>query len=187
MALNTEFIVKMPIGQKLLVLVALILLIGILYWLMIASKLKEEYEQKENSLNDKRTELAKLETVEKDKEKLDRELKEKERKLEKAKEKLPTETEMENLFLTISDLGKQNGISFEIFKPLPERKQGDLYWEVPIELKYKGNYRYVMNFFYKVTHLSRIVNFGGVGITGAKGGSDINVNCTATTYKFAGK
>lgn len=187
MALNSEFIVKMPIGQKLLVLIALILLIGLLYWLLIASKLKEDYEAKDKSLKVKRTELAQLQTVEKDKEKLQREMKEKERKLEKAKEKLPTETEMENLFLTISDLGKQNGIKFAMFKPKPEKKEKALYVKVPIDLKFSGSYRYVMNFFYKVTNLPRIVNFSGIGIKSAKKTREITVNCIATTYKFAGK
>ena len=186
MALNTEFFVKMPIGQKLLIVAALVLTIGLLYYLLIDSKLTKEYNDKQSQLTEQRTELAKLETVEKDKEKLDRELKEKERKLEKAKEKLPTDTEMERLFLNISEIGQQNGISFKVFKPLAEKKQQDLYIEVPIDLSFSGSYRYAMNFFYKVTTLPRIVNFTGILITGGKG-SEIAVSCKAVTFKFAAK
>lgn len=187
MALNSDYIVKMPIGQKLLILAALITVIGLLYYFLIDSALTKEYKDLQGKLQTKRTDLAKLETVEKDKEKLDRELKEKERKLEKAKEKLPTETEMERLLINVSDIGQQNGIIFKTFKPQAERKQKDgLYIEVPIDLNFSGNFKYVMNFFYKVTTLPRIVNFTGVNLIGGKG-SNITVTCKAVTFKFAEK
>jgi len=186
MALNTEFFVKMSIGQKLLIVAALVLTMGLLYYLLIDSKLTKEYNDKQTQLTEKRTDLAKLETVEKDKEKLDRELREKERNLEKAKEKLPTDTEMERLFLNISEIGQQNGIQFIVFKPQPEKKQQDLYIEVPIDLSFSGSYRYAMNFFYKVTTLPRIVNFTGIQITAGKG-TEIAVSCKAVTFKFAAK
>lgn len=188
MALNSEYIVKMPIGQKLLILAALITVIGLLYYFTIDSDLTAEYKSKQGKLQEKRTDLAKLETVEKDKEKLDRELKEKERKLEKAKEKLPTETEMERLLLNISEIGQQNGISFKTFKPLKENKQKDgLYIEVPIDLAFSGNYKYAMNFFYKVTSLPRIVNFTGINMVSGKSGTEIAVTCKAVTFKFSAK
>jgi len=186
MALNAEFFVKMPIAQKILILAALIVLMILGYYFLWDADLTKDYEAKQSILSEKRAELAKLETVEKEKEKLDRELKEMERSLEKAKEKLPTETEMERLFLTISDLGKKNGVQFKVFQPKPEVNRNNLYTEVPIELQFTGNYVYTMNFFYKVTHLPRIVNFTGVGITQGKG-TEINVNCTAMTYKFLGR
>ncbi|HUT55087.1 MAG TPA: type 4a pilus biogenesis protein PilO [bacterium] len=189
MALNAEFLVKMPVSQKILVLAAAVAVLVLGYWFLIGSSLKSDLERMQAELSQAKSDLAKLETVQKDKEKLDRELKEKERKLEKAKEKLPTETEMERLLLTINELGQQNGIRFSNFKPLAERKEGNLYIEVPIELKFTGGYLYVMNFFAKVAALPRIVNFNGVSITGGGKGktSEIDVSCTASTYKFIGK
>jgi type IV pilus assembly protein PilO len=185
MALNSEYIVKMPIGQKLLILAALITVIGLLYYFLIDSELTKTYKGLQDKFQEKRTDLAKLETVERDKEKLDRELKEKERNLEKAKEKLPTDTEMERLLLNISEIGQQNGITFRTFKPQPEKKQKDgLYIEVPVDLNFSGNFKYVMNFFYKVTSLQRIVNFTGVSMVSSKG-TDINVTSKAVTFKFA--
>jgi type IV pilus assembly protein PilO len=188
MALNAEFIVKMPIAQKVLVLVGLILLLGLGYWFLIGSGLKKDLATAQTELQTKQTTLTKLRAVEKDKEKLDRELAEKERKLESAKKKLPTETEMERLLLDINDLGQQNGIKFATFKPAPEQRQGNLYIEVPIDLKFTGGYIYVMNFFYKVATLPRIVTFSGVSITGGGRGktSEVEVTCTASTYKFIG-
>ncbi len=184
MALNADYFIKMPIHQKLLILAALVALLFLGYYFLIDSKLTEEYKRKQGQLSSKRSELAKLETVERDKEKLDRQLKEKQRKLEKAKEKLPTETEMEKLFITISELGQKNGIKFSNFKPQTERAHGNLYIEVPISLDFTGSYVYVMNFFYKATHLPRIVNFHGLGISSGKKGNEISVKCTAVTYKF---
>jgi type IV pilus assembly protein PilO len=188
MALNAEFLVKMPVAQKLLVLAAIIIVLVLGYWLLIDNDLTKEYNSQKAELQRKKADLDKLKMVEKDKEKLDRELKEKERKLEKAKEKLPTETEMEKLLLTINDLGQQNGIRFQTFKPLKEENVQKLYIRVPIELKFSGNYLYVMNFFYKVTHLRRIVNFSGISMMSSggkkKATSEVKVSCTATTYRF---
>jgi len=187
MALNTDFIIKMPLLQKLLILAGVVTLTVLAYMFLMDSKLTQEYKRKQLELSGLRSELAKLETVEKDKEKLDRQLKEKERRLEKAKEKLPTETEMEQLLLTISELGQKNGITFKKFTPAGERSgEGGLYTEVPISLNFSGSYLYVMNFFYKVTNLSRIVNFAGLGMSASKG-KTIDVNCTAITYKFKEK
>ena len=189
MALNTDFLVKMPMSQKLLVLAAIVALLFLGYWLLFDNSLSDEYQAQTGILQDKKTQLKKLQTVEKDKQKLDRELQEKERKLEKAKEKLPTETEMERLLLTVNELGQKNGIKFSVFKPGGERKEGQLYIEVPIDLKFNGQYLYVMNFFYEVSILPRIINFSGISLSaGRKGGvNDISVNCTATTYKFIGR
>jgi type IV pilus assembly protein PilO len=190
MALNAEFLVKMPVSQKILVLAAVVAVLVLGYWVLIGSSLKSDLVRMQGELAQAKSDLAKLETVQKDKEKLDRELKEKERKLEKAKEKLPTETEMESLLMKINQLGQQNGIKFSNFKPMPERKEGNLYIEVPIQLRFTGGYLGIMNFFANVAGYERIVNFNGVAITGGKGGgrgSEVEVTCTASTYKFIGR
>ncbi len=186
MALNTDGLVKMPLIQKLIILVVIIILMAGGYFFFVHSKLAKELETAQQELVKQKAELAKLETVEKDREKLDRELKEKERKLEKAKEKLPTETEMEKLLLDISDIGKQNGISFEQFTPEKESAKENLYIEVPISLKFNGQYLYSMNFFYKVATLPRIVNFTGISIKNSGKSADnlVDISCTAKTYKF---
>ena len=187
MALNTEFFVKMPRGQKFLILGVVVALLVLGYWFGIDTDLSEELDTKRQELAAKKNDLAKLETVEKNRKKLERELQNKELELEKAKEKLPTETEMEKLFLTISELGQQNGVTFTNFQPGKESTKSNLYIEVPIALNFNGSYPYVLNFFYEVTHLPRIVRFEGIKITPQSNSNDINVSVTAKTFKFAGK
>ena len=187
MALNTEFFVKMPLGQKLLILAVVVALIVLGYWFGIDTDLSEQLDSKRDELAAKKNDLAKLETVEKNRKKLERELQNKELELEKAKEKLPTETEMEKLFLTISELGQENGITFQTFQPGTESTESNLYKVVPISLNFYGSYAYVLNFFYEVTHLPRIVRFEGIKISPKGLGNEISVSVTAKTFKFAGK
>jgi len=187
MAMNTEFFVKMPIGQKMLILGVVVALLFLGYWFGIDNDLSKELDSKRDELAAKKNDLAKLETVEKNRKKLERELQNKELELEKAKEKLPTETEMEKLFLTISELGQKNGITFKTFQPGKESTQSNLYKVVPISMNFTGSYPYVLNFFYEVTHLPRIVRFEGIKISPQKRGNDISVSVTAKTFKFAGK
>ena len=191
MALDTEFLVKMPLGQKLIILGVIVAVIGFSYWFFIDSKKKEEFSSLCKTLHDKEVNLASLRNQEQELNAIKKDIEIKKQELEGLKKKLPTGTEMEKLLLDINKEGESNGITFTDFRPTSERPaENNLYIEVPIKLKFRGNYRFVMVFFYNVTHkLERIVNFSGIHIQAPRGkkkakGSEVEVSCIATTYKI---
>jgi type IV pilus assembly protein PilO len=197
MALNTDFIVKMPVSQKLLILGALIALMVLGYWFFVDNKMNAQLKAlregdpanpSADNVASLEQELEKLKWVERDKQNLEQQLEEKKQQLRAIESKLPSEAEMERLLLDLSQQMKAGGLVAKDIKPQPHKDAG-LYMEVPIQLKLTGGYKYVMTFFSKVAEMDRIINFGGISIAlapEAKGAktSDVEVNCTATTYRL---
>ncbi len=102
---------------------------------------------------------------------------------------LPTSKEIPSLLANISNLGKDSGLEFLLFRPVPEVTR-EFYAEIPVEIRVRGTYQNVAIFFSKVGKMPRIVNIAGVTMDGAKetmGKWEIMTSCTATTFKFIEK
>ncbi len=91
---------------------------------------------------------------------------------------LPTSKEIPSLLSNISNLGKESGLEFLLFRPAPEINR-EFYAEIPVEIRVRGTYSNVAVFF---------VNISAVAMEGAKevmgGRWEIQTSCTATTFKF---
>ena len=117
-------------------------------------------------------------------------LKSYEEKLENAKlefkivtKKLPEKKEIPSLLSSISQSGRDAGLDFVLFQPLPERDK-DFYAEIPVSITVKGNYHNVVLFFDKVSRLSRIVNIDDIKMKASSGSDILTTSCTAVTYRF---
>lgn len=117
---------------------------------------------------------------------IEEELKKIENRLSEAQAQLPTEKEIPNLLTKISDLGSMVGLEFVLFQPKPEIPR-DFYNEVPIDIRIKGSYHTVAQFFDKIAHLSRIVNISNIAMRNPhleKGVIVLETSCLATTFRF---
>lgn len=184
-AINLEKIAKLPVSQKLLALGAVVILIGFLYYILLDKEYQNEIDKLNGQLSDLKTEISKIRAIAADINKVERELALLEKKLSEALTKLPNEAEVEKLLITVDKLGRDNGLNFQIFKPGKESPK-QLYTEVPIALKFTGNFFHVLRFFDEVSKLSRIITVSDLSMSQIGGGktSLIDVTCTATTYKF---
>lgn len=97
--------------------------------------------------------------------------------------KLPEKKEIPSLLSSVSQSGRDAGLEFILFQPLPERNK-EFYAEIPVSIKVSGNYHNVALFFDKVARLSRIVNIEDINMTALKGSSSLETSCTAVTYRF---
>lgn len=97
--------------------------------------------------------------------------------------KLPEKKEIPSLLASISQSGRDAGLDFLLFQPMPERDK-EFYAEIPVSIVVNGNYHNVVLFFDKVARLSRIVNIEDVKMNAGKGGNELNTSCTAVTYRF---
>jgi type IV pilus assembly protein PilO len=111
-------------------------------------------------------------------------------KLENAKlefnvvtKKLPEKKEIPSLLASISQSGRDAGLDFVLFQPLPERDK-DFYAEIPVSITVKGNFHNVALFFDKVARLSRIVNIDNINMRGETKNDTLTTSCTAITYRF---
>lgn len=97
--------------------------------------------------------------------------------------KLPEKSEIPSLLSSISQSGRDAGLDFILFQPMPERNK-DFYAEIPVSIIVTGNYHNVALFFDKVARLSRIVNIEDINMSAGKGGNTLETSCTAVTYRF---
>lgn len=186
MAITLETIVKLPTSRKIIILGVLVLaIIGLyfylIYWpnLELLKKKKAEMGALENQVRELRIVAANMKRFQAEAAKLREEL-------NLAITQLPTSKEIPTLLSNISQLGKESGLEFLLFKPAPEVNK-DFYSEIPVEIRVRGTYHNVALFFDKVGKLPRIVNINEVGMDNVKevfGRWDINTACTATTFKF---
>jgi type IV pilus assembly protein PilO len=186
MAVNLEMIEKMPLVQKAIILAVTIAVLGVLFWYFIYRGLANDVADMNKKVQDNNTEIKQLADIQQQKEYLQANIDEINKRIKKYREELPTATEMEQLLVQINDLGTKNGVQIKTLTPKNETAKEN-YVEVPIDLSFTGSFRYAMKFFYDVTHLDRIVNFGNVsmGVDKSATTADVTVNCTAYTYKFA--
>jgi type IV pilus assembly protein PilO len=83
-----------------------------------------------------------------------REAAEIERRLDVAKNKLPTEREIPSLYRTLSDAAVQAGLAVALFQPQPSRVH-DFYTEVPVSVVAEGGYHEFGAFLARVAGLPR--------------------------------
>jgi type IV pilus assembly protein PilO len=114
---------------------------------------------------------------------------------------LPEKNEVPSLLTSISQVGKDAGLEFLLFKPEPEVLK-DFYAELPISMELAGSYHDLGVFFDQLAGMSRIVNINKFEMN-APGGKtqnkvkrqskgkaegaaegDLSISCTAETYKF---
>ncbi len=189
MAITFERIVKLSTPKKVLILGVLMALILGLYFYLI-------YLPKSEVLNQKTAEMAKLETqvrelriIAANMKRFQAEAAKLREELQLAITQLPTSKEIPSLLANVSNLGRDSGLEFLLFRPMPEVNR-DFYAEIPVEIKVRGTYHDVAAFFDRVGKLPRIVNINGVSMDGVKemaGRWEIITACTATTFKFIEK
>lgn len=97
---------------------------------------------------------------------------------------LPSETEVADLLVDVSQTGLASGLEFELFKPGAE-VPADFYAELPIQMRVIGNYHQFGEFVSKVAALPRIVTLHDFSVTRKdKSTGKLVMNITAKTYHY---
>lgn len=186
MAAAVDTYLKWPATRKAIVWLLVCAVVGALYYFLgfqprleTLRALEADYDRLGKELRENQAIAANLPKVKEEVKVLDE-------KLAEALEKLPNTEEIPTLLQTVSDLGKESGLEFLLFKPgAPVPKE--FYAEVPLELQIYGHYHDLATFFDKVGRLPRIVTIEDIDFGNAKpgpGGMDLTVSCRAVTFKF---
>lgn len=181
-----EKVLKLPLYQRLLILVALMLVITGLFVYLMYLPMREELaglQQKDASLQSK---IQEDQRIADNLPKFKAEFEKMEALLNDALTELPNEKEIPNLLTSITALAKESGLNVTLFKPGAEKPKG-FYAEVPVELKMVGSYHEVALFSDAVAKLPRIVNINNLTLASPKddgGRVLLAVNCLATTFRF---
>jgi type IV pilus assembly protein PilO len=186
MAAPLEAFLKWPARRKALVWLALSAVVILGYYFLgfqprinALRSLEKQHGQLGRELRENQAIADNLPRVKEEVRRLDE-------KLALALEKLPDTEEIPNLLQTVSDLGKESGLEFLLFKPSPPVPK-DVYDEVPLGLQIVGRSHALAGFFDKVGRLPRIVTNQNIDFGSTKpgpAGVKLKVSCRAVTFKF---
>ncbi len=106
------------------------------------------------------------------------------KRLDVAKERLPQEREIPQVYRQVSNLATQSGLGVALFQPKPPEER-EVLTEVPITVTAEGTYHQMGAFLQRVGEMPRIVSLGEfrmLGIDRAPG--TVRAEMTLATYTF---
>jgi type IV pilus assembly protein PilO len=181
-----EKILDRPKGQKLGILVGLIILLSAAFYSFVYSpqadevaKLNESIEAARNEKSIKQKRAANLP-------KLQQELAELDLRLKEAIAQLPSKKEIADLLSSVAAKAQESGLDINLFRPKPESYK-DFYAEIPVDINIKGTFHNVIMFFDAIGRLTRLINIDNVGFKNPKVTGEqmvLEFTTTATTYRF---
>jgi type IV pilus assembly protein PilO len=182
-------IAKLPTPKKIMILIGILLLISGGYYYLFYMPKQTEISQLQSKLDQLQSDLIKKQTIARKLAKFKKEVAKLNEDFTIALVQLPNKKEVPALLYNVSRLGRETGLEFLLFKPMPEVKR-DFYAEIPVDIKVLGKFHKIVAFFNRVSKLTRIVNITNlnVSITKISDTEDsLTVSCLATTFRFLEK
>ena len=179
-------ILQLPKGQKIGLLIGLLLVLGAFYQMFLYSprairitQLKEKIETARNDRIRKRKLTANLPKLKQESQQLGGMLRE-------AVAQLPDKKEIPELLSSISSRASEAGLQILTFRPRGENLR-DFYAEIPVDIVVRGGFHNVVKFFDEVGRLDRLVNIQNIGIRNPQvkdGTLSVDTSSQATTFRF---
>ena len=177
-------LINAPRQQKLIFCVMLLVIVGALgYFLLISgSRADRDALLEENEV--RRAEVLKAKADEANLRPFRARAELLRKQLEQAKERLPSEREIPQVYRQVSDLATQSGLGVSLFQPKPAEER-DVLSEVPIAVTAECTYHQLGAFLERVGKMPRIVSLGEFRLIGIdKPTGTVRAEMTLATYTF---
>ena len=176
-----------PLAHKLVGLFFLMVAIVVGYLMFVQSPMKEEITGLETEAASQTRELGRLEQVRLNQAEVIVRLEDLNRQLQIAREKLPESAEVPRLLQRIHAQAQTAGLSIERFQRDSDVARND-FIEIPVQMRLVGTFDEMVNFFYFVGRMTRIVNIRNITMTRTRSGlnpeGELQVSAQATTYRW---
>lgn len=176
-----------PLGQKVLIFILLMVLIGVGFWMVVYTPIQEDIEGANNQLNDLEQEKQRLEQLKRNQEKMSQKIADLQQELLIAREKLPASAEIPSLLQRIHNQAKTAGLEITTFQREQEVPR-QYYIEIPVSMELRGTFDELANFFYYVGRMTRIVNVTDISLkrtaSGVEEDGALQVSARATTFRY---
>lgn len=177
---------KVPIAQRALVVVVLIVLtVGVNYFMFVQPK-EEQIAHHDNQIRLLDTDLVKKRAIARNLSRHRVEVERLKQRLNEALTLLPNEAEIPELLQKLAALVEQSDCEMSTFEPQGEVPQ-NFYARIPVKMAITGNYHSIAVFFDKVSKLARIVNVTEIKLMEPKLENKkvvLKAQFMATTFKF---
>jgi len=177
-------IVNAPRSQKLIFgSIMLVVIGGLGYFLLIpGAQAERDTHIKENDV--RRAEVLKAQADEANLRPFRAQAEALRKRLELAKERLPSEREIPQVYRQVSDVAAQLGLGVSLFQPKPVQDR-DVLSEVPIAVTAECSYHQLGSFLERVGKMSRIVSLGEFRLIGIdRPTGTLRAEMTLATYTF---
>ena len=177
-------LINAPRQQKLIFGVMLLVIVGALgyFFLISGSRADRDTLLEENEV--RRAEVLKAKADEANLRPFRSKAEAQRKELEQAKERLPSEREIPQVYRQVSDLATQSGLGVSLFQPKTAEDR-DVLSEVPIAVTAECTYHQLGAFLERVGKMPRIVSLGEFRLIGIdKPTGTVRAEMTLATYTF---
>jgi type IV pilus assembly protein PilO len=177
---------KIPIPQRLLILVLVIITLFVVNYLVFVSPINDDIEASEKRIKQLDAQLVQKRAIARNLSRYRIEVERLKQRLNEALTLLPNEAEIPELLQKIAALVEQSDCEMTTFEPQGEVVSG-FYAKIPVKMAIKGNYHSIAVFFDKVSKLARIVNVNNISLSDPKlinQKVELKAEFTSTTFKF---
>jgi len=179
-------IAKIPLPQRVAVMIVLLLAIVALTYFMAIQPLEEQITRHDTQIAGLDTELVKKKAIARDLTRYRVEVERLKQRLNEALTLLPNEAEIPELLQKLASLVQQSDLVMRQFEPQAEQITG-FYARIPVKMSITGNYHSIAVFYDKVAKLARIVNVTDIQLKAPKVENKrivLEAEFNATTFKF---
>ena len=170
--------------QKLIFGFMLLVIVGALGFFLVISPKRTEYDDLAQKSEDVKAKLTKAQADEARLRPFRAQVAELRKRLEAAKERLPSEREIPTLYRQLSDMAFEAGLGVAVFQPKAQEER-EVVAEVPIQVTAEGGYHQFGQFFDRVGRMPRIVALGDFKLTGVdRAAGSVRAEMTMATYLF---
>lgn len=177
---------KLPFWGQFGVVAAMAVALVAVAWYAYPSfdEMEKKNVEAQQNLESLQTEIRKGQAIEAKLPEFEKEIENLQFKLDDLLTILPTTPETGELLKWVKNLTDQSNLDLQQFNPGALRVR-EFYHEFPIMMQVVGDYHDLGVFFDRISKYSRIINVGGVTITGSrKRGHSIASTFTATTFVY---
>jgi type IV pilus assembly protein PilO len=154
---------KVPVSQKLLLLLLVVAAVFVGYYLVYYNPLEDEIKQTDRQVADAMAERTTLQNTANEAAAIQQEIAELCERRSSFIEKLPAAAEVESLLQSVHEYAMQAGLEIQSFV-----RQDDVpdvnYTRIPVAMEVKGSYDQVADFFDRVGRMQRIVNINNISL-----------------------
>lgn len=179
-------ITKVPLAQRVLIVVAVVIALVVVNYVVFVSPKQEEIEKHNKQIATLDGQLVTKRAIARNLSRYRVEVERLKQRLNEALTLLPNDAEIPELLQKIAALVEQSDCDMAIFEPQSEQVQG-FYARIPVKMSIAGNYHSIAVFFDKVSKLARIVNVNDISLAKPKLENKkvvLEANFVATTFKF---
>jgi len=163
----TDSLLGMPLWQKFLIWIASLAVPVVLMWMFFFSPRIGELKTLMTNIPRLSEELRVLEEKAGELPQIRQEIQEMEAILTSAMKLLPETKDIPSVLTGISNIGNEERLEFQLFKPENEQKQA-FYASIPVNLEFSGPFHNTVHFFDEVSRMDRIVHIQEVTMGQAK-------------------